>query len=151
MKYDLYISAPLFNEMELEFNSKVADFTSDLGFTSYLPQRDGGEDEMLLREPELWPEISKRVFQRDVEALRNSACLLMLLDGRVPDEGACVELGMAYAYGKICIGFQTDSRRFSTGQNNLMIDWSFSYKIVYSWEQLKQLLLNIKDSIKASK
>ena len=27
-----------------------------------------------------------------------------------PDEGTCVELGMAYAYGKRCYGFKTDTR-----------------------------------------
>lgn len=34
----------------------------------------------------------------------------MLVDGRVPDEGACVELGLAYAYGKRCYGAKTDTR-----------------------------------------
>lgn len=32
------------------------------------------------------------------------------IDGRAPDEGACVELGMAYAAGKRCYGFKTDTR-----------------------------------------
>ena len=32
------------------------------------------------------------------------------IDGRVPDEGACVELGMAYAAGKRCYGLKTDTR-----------------------------------------
>ena len=41
---------------------------------------------------------------------------LFILDGRVPDEGACVELGIAYAQKyinkkkKILIGLHTDSR-----------------------------------------
>ena len=36
--------------------------------------------------------------------------VVMVLDGRVPDEGACVELGMAYAAGKRCYGLKTDTR-----------------------------------------
>ena len=34
----------------------------------------------------------------------------MNMDGRVPDEGACVELGIAYENGKRCYGFKTDTR-----------------------------------------
>ncbi len=147
-RYDIYISAPLFNEMEIRFNEEVASFLDRKGFSTYLPQRDGGEDEMLLKDPKLWPEISKRVFERDVNALKDSSALLMIMDGRVPDEGACVELGMAYAYGKICIGFQTDTRSFATGQNNLMLDHSFSYSIVRNWKDLDKLLVKIKDDIK---
>ncbi|KJE49683.1 MULTISPECIES: nucleoside 2-deoxyribosyltransferase [unclassified Acidiplasma] len=145
VNYDIYISAPLFNEMEVEFNNKVDAFVRNLGFTTYLPQRDGGEDEKLLRNPELYPEASRRVFERDVQALKNSRILLMLIDGRVPDEGACVELGMAYAYNKICIGFQTDIRKFSGMQNNLMIDYSFTYNIAHTWDELREILLKIKN------
>jgi nucleoside 2-deoxyribosyltransferase len=147
-KYDIYISAPLFNEMELKFNERIADFLNKLGFSTYLPQRDGGEDEMFLKDPKLWPETSRRVFDRDVDALKESSALLMVMDGRVPDEGACVELGMAYAFGKICVGFQTDTRRFATGQNNLMLDYSLSYDIVHDWEILEKLLVKIRDRIK---
>lgn len=149
-RYDIYISAPLFNEMEIKFNETVSKFLEERGFSTYLPQRDGGEDEMLLKDPKLWPETSKRVFDRDVSALKDSSALIMVMDGRVPDEGACVELGMAYAYGKICIGFQTDTRTFATGQNNLMLDHSFSYGIVRNWNDLNGLLEKIKNDIKSN-
>ncbi len=147
-RYDIYISAPLFNEMELKFNETMSSFLEERGFSIYLPQRDGGEDEMLLKDPQLWPETSKRVFERDVEALKDASALLMIMDGRVPDEGASVELGMAYAYGKICIGFQTDTRSFATGQNNLMLDHSLSFPIVHNWKDLNKLLVKIKSDIK---
>ena len=147
-RYDIYISAPLFNEMELKFNETMSSFLEERGFSTYLPQRDGGEDEMLLKDPQLWPETSKRVFERDVEALKDASALLMIMDGRVPDEGASVELGMAYAYGKICIGFQTDTRSFATGQNNLMLDHSLSFPIVHNWKDLNKLLVKIKSDIK---
>ena len=41
---------------------------------------------------------------------------MFILDGRVPDEGACVELGIAYSAKyfekekKLIVGLQTDSR-----------------------------------------
>ena len=59
-KYDFYISAPLFNEMELKFNERIAIFLEKFGFSTYLPQRDGGEDEMLLKDPELWPKNKQK-------------------------------------------------------------------------------------------
>ncbi len=145
--YDVYISAPLFNEMEIEFNKKIDKMLEDMELTTYLPQRDGGEDELLLKNPELYAEAGKRVFKRDVDALKNSKILLIILDGRTVDEGACVELGMAYAYSKIIIGIQTDVRRFSDNHNNLMIDYSINYGIYNNINELKEAMLKIKDSI----
>src|SRR5699024_12618404 len=48
--------------------------------------------------------------------------LVMVLDGRVPDEGACGELGLAYAWNTPTFGLQTDIRRFGDQYTNLMID-----------------------------
>ena len=41
--------------------------------------------------------------------------ILFIFDGRVPDEGACFELGYCYAKGKKCIGYKTDARSFIDG------------------------------------
>jgi nucleoside 2-deoxyribosyltransferase len=62
-----------------------------------------------------------KVFEGDLEAIRNSDVLLMILDGRAPDEGACFELGYAYSLNKVCVGLQTDVRRLLTIGNNPMI------------------------------
>ena len=49
--------------------------------------------------------------------------MLCLLDGRVPDEGMCVELGIAYALEKKCLGFKTDNRAMDKyGDNNIILD-----------------------------
>ena len=50
------------------------------------------------------------IFQKDLEEVMKADILFMILDGRVPDEGACVELGIAYANDKRCYGLKTDSR-----------------------------------------
>lgn len=47
--------------------------------------------------------------------------VLFLFDGRVPDEGACFELGYCYAKGKHCIGYKTDARSFIDGYDNVML------------------------------
>jgi hypothetical protein len=56
------------------------------------------------------------------------------LDGRVPDEGACVELGIAYGQkyllerDKLLIGLLTDRRgAFLGGKLNAMIHGSLDY------------------------
>ena len=67
-----------------------------------------------------------------------------VLDGRVPDEGACVELGMAYASGKRCYGIKSDARSVELDMDlNPMISGCFS-KIFYDLNGEKLI-----DSLKA--
>ncbi len=46
----------------------------------------------------------------DASEVKKADILFMNIDGRVPDEGACVELGIAFGCGKRCYGFITDTR-----------------------------------------
>ena len=55
-------------------------------------------------------EKGKIIFKKDCEELLSADILFMNLDGRVPDEGACVELGIAYANKKRCYGAKSDVR-----------------------------------------
>ncbi len=59
---------------------------------------------------ELFTEKVKIIFDKDVENIMNADIIFMVVDGRVPDEGACVELGIGYANGKRCYGCKTDTR-----------------------------------------
>ena len=61
-------------------------------------------------------------------------------DGRVPDEGACIEAGVAFGWDKRLIGLQTDFRAVEPGGNNLMIDGVLNYEIARDIEQLRQML-----------
>lgn len=65
---------------------------------------------------------NKIVFKNDLNAIQQSDLLLIVMDGRAIDEGACLELGIAYALGKKCIGLQTDFRRLASFGNNPMIE-----------------------------
>ena len=65
---------------------------------------------------------AKQVFEADIAAIRGTAAFLIVLDGRVVDEGAAFELGYAFALGKPCYGLQTDTRRAFGTRNNPMID-----------------------------
>lgn len=124
----LYFAAPLFSEAELAFNARLAEEIEKLGFTVFLPQRDGVEKD---REPyaSMSPEERRRaIFETDRDAVFASDVLLFVLDGRVPDEGAAVELGLAYAHRvatgrpKAIIALMTDSRAaFLGGRLNPML------------------------------
>ncbi len=101
----IYIAGPLFNEMERSRNEEMASVVEAVGIATYLPQRDGGVFSQMLEKGMNIEEVRQRIFKEDVEAIKSCDSILCLLDGRVPDEGMCVELGIAYALGKLCIAY----------------------------------------------
>lgn len=117
-----YIAAPLFNEAEKTYNLTVDAALQAAGLATYLPQRDAGEGAAMVAAGADPVQVRQQLFTADVNAVRRCDLLVMVLDGRVPDEGACVELGLAHAWDKPCFGLQTDIRRFADQSNNLMID-----------------------------
>ena len=104
----VYFAGPLFSQSEKDYNLKVVKVLEDNGYTVFLPQRDGLEAPKLEGKTE--EEKSQMIFEKDRDEVLKADILFMNLDGRVPDEGACVELGIAYASGKRCYGFKTDAR-----------------------------------------
>ncbi|TFH39531.1 MAG: hypothetical protein E4G94_10850 [ANME-2 cluster archaeon] len=82
-----YIAGPLFCKAELDYNEQLAKFLSDLGFATFLPQKDG------YQQTELEKAIGKTksaemIFEKDVQELKSSDVVVFNMDGRVPDEGA---------------------------------------------------------------
>lgn len=108
MDKKVYFAAPLFNAAEKGFNLKLTEMLENAGYSVFLPQRDGNEAALMSDMTE--GEKSAAIFCADKDALMDADILFMVIDGRVPDEGACVELGMAYASGKRCYGIRTDVR-----------------------------------------
>jgi nucleoside 2-deoxyribosyltransferase len=135
-----YIAGPLFNEAEKAFNLKVDASLQSLGIQTYLPQRDGGESIRLIKQGQSPELVRRRLFELDVTEIRTCDLFISILDGRVPDEGTCVELGMAFILGKISIGYQTDSRRFAMDYNNLMIDNTLTGGVAHSLDELSTLV-----------
>ena len=130
----IYIAGPMFSQAELQFNEILADHLESLGHKIFLPQRSGFRMSELLEtmSPE---EVSRLIFTTDFENIKANDVFLYVLDGRVPDEGAAVALGLAYASGKACYGFKTDIRTATAGCNNPMIDGSIRH-IFGSLEEL---------------
>lgn len=112
----VYFAAPLFSVGERQYNEHLTHQIEALGYQIFLPQRDGAERSAPPYDSMTGEEWSRAVFHLDVEQLLAAEVVVMLLDGRVPDEGACVELGIAYAQKvlqpsrKLLIGLHTDRR-----------------------------------------
>ena len=104
----VYFASPLFNHAEKAFNLEITKVLEDFGYQVFLPQRDGIEAARLEGKTE--EELIKMIFALDAQEVKKADIVFMNIDGRAPDEGACVELGIAYASGKRCYGFKTDTR-----------------------------------------
>lgn len=117
----IYFAAPLFSEAELSFNLQLTK-TLEHAVDVYLPQRDGGRLVDLIDKGVSPKDAYSSIFERDMEALNECDALLIVLDGRTIDEGAAFELGVAFARGKPCVGYQSDPRRLLPVGNNPMIE-----------------------------
>lgn len=143
----IYIAAPLFSEIEKKFNLDLKNFLQKIGFITYLPQLDGGLYSDLIKKGVSKEKARKTIFTKDLEAIKTSDIFLLILDGRVPDEGACVELGIAFMLDKICIGFKTDRRALIDGEDNLMILEILGSRIARSFSDLKEILYELKKAM----
>jgi len=123
---NLYFAAPLFCDSERAFNARLAAAIEALGYDVFLPQRDGLEKDSTLEllGGEAWAE---KIFNLDRDAVLACDVLLCILDGRVPDEGMGVELGLAYAdrlhhsKHRNILGYSSDFRVFSPAGLNAML------------------------------
>ena len=104
----IYFACPMFAAMEKEYSLKLVGILERYGYDVFVPFRDGYEAAAFEGKSE--EELVQMIFEKDVTEVKKADIVFFLLDGRAPDEGACVELGMAYAYGKRCYGFKTDTR-----------------------------------------
>jgi nucleoside 2-deoxyribosyltransferase len=117
----VYVAAPLFSPRERQWNASLRDALADFSDV-YLPQEDGALLVDLVRNGMSPEEAKNMIFTADIEAIERCDILLLVMDGRVIDEGACFELGYAYSRGKVCIGIKTDVRSLLPIGDNPMID-----------------------------
>jgi len=111
----VYFACPMFSAMEKEYALKLTSILERHGYMVFVPFRDGYEAAQLEGKSE--QELVQMIFDKDVKEVAKADILFFLLDGRAPDEGACVELGIAYAYQKRCYGFKTDTRTVEMNLN----------------------------------
>ena len=104
----VYFAAPLFSQSEKDYNLQLTRILEDHGYEVFLPQRDGYL--AAERQGKTEEELTQMICENDVGDVLKADIIVMVLDGRIPDEGACVELGIAFANGKRCYGVKTDAR-----------------------------------------
>jgi len=142
----IYIAGPLFSQAERNFNDYLSNFLEDMGFKTFLPQRDGYKLSELLSNGASKSSAMKKIFELDISEIKNSDIVLFIMDGRVPDEGACVEIGYAYALGKECIGLKTDSRALMSDLDNPLIIGTLKDRIARNFKELEDFLISYKKS-----
>jgi Nucleoside 2-deoxyribosyltransferase len=142
----IYLARSLFSEAERRFNLELTHRLEVLGFEVFLPQRDGVERGRLPYDSLTTEETRHAMFDLDRTSIFDADIFLFVLDGRVPDEGACVELGIAYCQKylqdgeKLLVGLHTDTRAaFIGGRLNPMVHVPLDH-IVDDEEALLRLL-----------
>lgn len=136
----VYIAGPLFSHAEKEFNERIDNHLQALGFETFLPQRDGYLLADLMVQFSDKQEAIDAIFYKDIEEIKGCDVVLFVLDGRVPDEGACVEVGLAYAFEKECIGFKSDSRSLMGEMDNPLLVGVLKGRIAKSFSELETFL-----------
>lgn len=142
----VYLAGPLFSEAERRFNLRLTEKLEGLGFRVFLPQRDGVAGDRPPYEAMGREERRRAMFELDRAKIFEADVFLFVLDGRVPDEGACVELGLAYAHKelrgvrKLLVGLHTDDRAAFPGSKlNPMIRVPLDYVAGNEAELLRTL------------
>ena len=140
----VYLAGPLFSEAERRFNLELTYRLEAIGFEVFHPQRDGVERDRPPYDTMTPEERRHAIFNLDRSRILDAD--VFVLDGRVPDEGACVELGIAYCQKylqnpeKLLVGLHTDTRAaFIGGRLNPMVRVPLDY-VVEDEETLVRLL-----------
>lgn len=139
-----YFAGPLFSIGELEYNRRCREEFGRYGIELVLPQDNGlGIDgDRMLSDKGYAEDTVRTVADADLELLESCDILIFNMDGRVPDEGACFELGYAYGRHMRCYGLQTDVRRAEYGINNMMIERALIGRIGSSVEEVVAFVKN---------
>ena len=128
-KRKIYCAGPLFNPKERESMLEIADILVSAGYRVFLPQRDGIEiaklNEVLITNGISRGEANKLlsivIFFIDVFHVADSDAVIVNLNGRVPDEGAMVEAGIAWTLGRPVVIYKDDSRSAFMGLDNPLV------------------------------
>jgi nucleoside 2-deoxyribosyltransferase len=111
----IYVGGGLFTDEQKAFHLELAQEFEALGFSVFLPQRDGHEAAAL----DDWTDAEKvrRIYRRDLVEVCSARFLFADLDGAVPDDGLCAEIGIAGLHklinpDKRVIGYRSDTRTF---------------------------------------
>ncbi len=125
----IYCAGPLFNNKEREEMQEIADVLEANDFDVFLPHRDGFEfanlstviEEFIQSKKQTTLLLQKAIFTLDVYQVLSSDGLILNMNGRVPDEGAMVEAGIAWNAGKKIVIYKNDDRSLINGEDNPLL------------------------------
>jgi len=145
--YKIYCAGPLFNPKEREEMAQIASVLEASGYSLFLPQRDGLEFAQLfpcfiergVAAREAKDILNMAIFSLDVFQVASSDGLLLNMNGRVPDEGAMVEAGIAWAHSKVVVIFRSDSRSLMEGNCNPLVLGLSDFSSVDTYEAIPTL------------
>lgn len=102
-----YYAAPLFSEMELQYNRYLTNIIKKAfpALDIYIPQEQGD-----INDKNAYAD-SIMIAKYDTDALLASDIMIAVLDGATIDVGVATEIGVAYQAGIPVIGLYTDSRQ----------------------------------------
>jgi nucleoside 2-deoxyribosyltransferase len=152
---NIYCSGPLFCPEETAGMAAIAIVLEDAGYTTFLPQRDGIERFVtrFINTPlnvDLFgsrKNMDRAIFALDVyQIVKRCDCLVMNMNGRVPDEGAVAEAGIAFAAGKPVVLYKNDVRTIFKGGDNSMITGLSAYPPVRKLKMLPAVIRGIEPS-----
>lgn len=103
----IYFASPLFSEMELAFNQKVANEIRQAlpELEIFLPQ-----EQAEINDKQAYAD-SKMIAKLDTQAVLESDILVAILDGQIIDPGVASEIGIAYQAGIPIVGLFSDTRQ----------------------------------------
>lgn len=101
----IYLAGPFFNEKERNYVEIAANILRNQGYEVIVPMEHFIENgEKLTNE-----EWARKVFEYDVEQIRNADCMLAIYHGHYSDSGTAWEIGFAFAYSTTCIVAHVDT------------------------------------------
>lgn len=152
-KVKIYLAGPLFSPGDRVEMEDIAKTLETAGYNTFLPQRDG------FLSMELGNAVAATgydtneglniayslVFMLDVYQLVTlTDAVVVNLNGRSPDDGALIELGIAFALGKPIVLYKDDPRTFAMGTENPMVSGTANFNIC---TRLDHLVSSLDDAL----
>lgn len=155
----VYCSGPLFRPEEIEVMSDIARVLDETGYGTFLPHRDGAEAYVMnsvdnpVANLFIFDPISRfvyrAVFALDIyQIVERCDYFVFNMNGRVPDEGVVVELGVAFASGKPLVIYKDDLRSLVGGWDSPMLcGASYTFSVVDDIERIPEELAGVVDKL----
>jgi hypothetical protein len=122
----------------------IADSLTQAGYAVFLPQVDGLEFANLypillgrgMGSEDAAKVLNMAIFSLDVFEIIDSDGLVLNVNGRVPDEGAMVEGGVAWAHGKPVVIYRSDDRSLIHGNCNPLVMGLADFESVGAYDEI---------------